>query len=62
LSRTTHERRENHEVASKRSRDEERAMNKLIDELWGCLTEGDALRELERDYRAEILADERRRP
>jgi hypothetical protein len=36
-------------------------MNKLIDELFGCLTEGDALGVLERDHRAEVLADERRR-
>jgi hypothetical protein len=37
-------------------------MDKLIDELYGCLIEGDALAELEREHRAEVLADERRRP
>jgi hypothetical protein len=37
-------------------------MDKLIDELFGCVTEGDALGELEREHRAEVLADERRRP
>jgi len=36
-------------------------MDKLIDELCGCLTEGDALAELEREHRAEVLADEHRR-
>jgi hypothetical protein len=59
--RTTHKRHDHHEIASKRSRDEESAMNKLIDELYGCLTVGDALGALERDHRAEVLADERRR-
>jgi hypothetical protein len=49
-------------VAAKRSRDDARKMDKLIDELYGCLTEGDALAELEREHRAEVLADERRRP
>ena len=47
---------------AKRSRIEERRMDGLIDELCGCLTEGDALAELEREHRAEVLADERRRP
>ena len=47
--------------AVKRSRIEERRMDELIDELCGCLTEGDALAELEREHRAEVLADERRR-
>jgi hypothetical protein len=37
-------------------------MDKLIDELCGCLTEGDALAELEREHRGEVLADERSRP
>lgn len=50
------------EVAPKRSRDDERRMDRLIDELCGCLIEGDALAELEREHRAEVLADERRRP
>jgi hypothetical protein len=49
-------------VATKRSRDDERKMYKLIDELCGCLTEGDALAELEREHRGEVLADERSRP
>ena len=40
---------------AKRSQDE-RKMNKLIDELYGCLTEGDALAELEREHRSEVLA------
>lgn len=48
-------------AAQKRSRDDERRMDKLIDDLCGCLTEGDALAELEREHRAEVLADERRR-
>jgi hypothetical protein len=48
-------------VTVKRSRDDERKMDKLIDELFGCLTEGDALAELERGHRAEVLADEHRR-
>ncbi len=48
-------------VAAKRSRLDERKMDKLIDELCGCLTEGDALAELEREHRAEVLADEHRR-
>ena len=47
---------------AKRSRIEERKMDQLIDDLCGCLTEGDALAELEREHRAEVLADERRRP
>jgi len=49
-------------VTAKRSREDERRMDKLIDELFGCLTEGDALVELEREHRVEVLADERRRP
>lgn len=47
---------------AKRSREDERRMDKLIDELCGCVTEGDALGDLEREHRAEVLADERRRP
>ena len=46
---------------SEASRDRERNMEKVIDELFGCLTEGDALAELEREHRAEVFADERRR-
>lgn len=45
----------------KRSREYVRKMDTLIDELWGCLTEGDALAELEREHRAEVLADEHHR-
>ena len=48
-------------VAARRSRVYERKLDKLIDELCGCLTEGDALAELEREHRAEVLADEQRR-
>jgi hypothetical protein len=44
-------------AAAKRSRDDERKMDKLIDELCGCLTEGDALAELEREHRGEVLAE-----
>jgi hypothetical protein len=47
-------------VGRKRSRDEERRMDRLIDELCGCLTEGDALAELEREHRAEVLSDAHR--
>jgi hypothetical protein len=47
-------------VAVKRSRDYERKMDKVIDQLLGSLTEGDALGELEREHRAEVLADEQR--
>jgi len=43
-------------VAAKRSQDDERRMDKLIDELYGCLPEGDALAELEREHRSEVLA------
>ena len=45
--------------AAKRLRGEER-MEKVIDRLFGCLTEGDALTDLEQEHRAEVLADERR--
>ena len=45
--------------AAKRLRGDER-MEKIIDRLFGCLTEGDALTDLEREHRAEVLADERR--
>jgi hypothetical protein len=48
-------------AAARRSRGEERKMDELIDELCGCLTEGNALAELEREHRAEVVADERRR-
>ena len=34
-------------------------MEKVIDRLFGCLTEGDALTDLEQEHRAEVLADER---
>ena len=37
-----------------------RSMEKVIDRLFGCLTEGDALTDLEQEHRAEVLADERR--
>ena len=47
-------------VGRKRSRDEERRMDRLIDELCGCLTEGDALAELEHEHRAEVLSDAHR--
>jgi len=46
---------------TKRSREYVRRMDKLIDELCGCLIEGDALAELEREHQAEVLADEHRR-
>lgn len=49
-------------VGAKRAQDDERKMDKLIDELYGCLIEGDALAELEREHRAEVIADERPRP
>ena len=52
----------NHRAAaavSKSHRDRERSLQKVIDELFGCLTEGSALDELEREHRAEVLADER---
>lgn len=45
----------------RRSRDDERKLDKLIDELCGCLTEGNALAELEREHRAEVVADAQRR-
>jgi hypothetical protein len=48
--------------ALRRSRIDERKLDKLIDDLCGCLTEGDALAELEREHRAEVFADEQRRP
>jgi hypothetical protein len=57
-----HKQRAGGAVTAKRSREGERKMNELIDELYGCLTEGDALAELEREHRAEVLADEQRRP
>jgi hypothetical protein len=45
--------------AAKRPRGDER-MEEVIDRLCGCLTEGDALTDLEQEHRAEVLADERR--
>jgi hypothetical protein len=44
----------------KRSRGDERSMDEIIDQLFGCLTEGDALTDLEHEHRSEVLADERR--
>ena len=49
-------------LAPKRSRQDHRKMDQLIDELYGCLVEGDALSELEREHRDESLSDEHRRP
>lgn len=46
--------------SAKRPRRDERGMEEVIDQLFGCLTEGDALTELEDEHRAEVLADERR--
>ena len=46
---------------SKPSRERERKLDELIDELCDCLTEGDALAELEREHRVEVVADEHRR-
>jgi len=46
--------------AAKRPRGDERSLEKVIDRLFGCLTEGDALTDLEQEHRAEVLADERR--
>ena len=60
--KTAQKRRGTNGVAAKRSHGDERKMDKLIDELYGCLIECDALAELEREHRAEVLADERRRP
>ena len=49
--------------SAKRPRGDERSMERAIDRLFGCLTEGDALTDLEREHRAEVLADEpRHRP
>ncbi len=53
---------QNHVDGARRSRDDERKAAKLIDELYGCLTKGDAVAELECEHRAEVAADERRRP
>jgi hypothetical protein len=55
------ERRRSSGGVARRSRIEERKLDALIDELCGCLTEGDALAELEREHRAEVVADEHRR-
>lgn len=45
---------------AKQPRGDGRSMEEVIDWLFGCLTEGDALTDLEQEHRAEVLADERR--